>query len=950
MSRSNKNISITDTVRQPQAEELPRPPDSDCEGEPNNSLLTRYLSHLSGVKTRSCSRKEADSEEAASLRPVKSLTSTFDQLSTSDYSSNVSTSSSIQPRRSGSKSILISPVCEVSADYEHIDEVQRHGLEDAAWDSDLESPEIASPAWEDEADKAKFLADFSDKKCIILSAGNSRLLIPPENLLSLDPSTFSISLPSSTSHNLSPQTSLRVHHVSPIVQTCNEDTSGLPIFSSQAPAYLIIPISVDPYSSSWLSCLYSDTVNPPRWQSLAADQVVYSNGYILLRTECLHTLFTVVYREPPPQIHKRIRGRIGGSLVHHYGIKIKFPRGSCTEDTDAFLKILYDSVPGSDSVESGLACPMIMLGPHGFKVGSKRKHVEVELPIPDYCDIKERFPRAELMVYESSTKEGEALDWRKLDLDRLSIHTYKTGSVAISFAVNHFSFFKVVWDMLADNLYKAKIGVTYFLPYISFPMSCKAYMEENPGDNSFGMEVVCFNAEGKTDQMVASNYRYCVGSNLKPKMVKPGRILVKLKSQKFEANVEAGEDEEMEKEEPDFRGRDFEKQFSCIFKKNVQTSIDRGTFGKVVLDRVGEQKQKLENLFEFNLNKTGIETEVCPPDNTDRWSIVAITELAGNLQLLEDSRMKQFATYIGFTKHEISSKIHSSPDPFREILTLYMNRGGKPEEFVQALYAVSRDFSMSSSGCGSNKSGGTPLSSSSGVSGSGSQQSANSNEWGIAQIHRRLSQLNPWRGKEDGSDSGTADLRGADNSPHGTDKIPGRNTSSMGSAKKRSRPKEHRDRPNSAAKKRRLEVGGSFKGSYKYEDSYSSSDESGQDEDRARAAEQVKSISTEKHLTNNMRLSDHDLWNISSQMNAIKWRALGRTLGLDEDILLNVEQAHKAAGVRECAYQMLLEWKGMKPKQATFGGLYAGLGQEKMNLVTKHMVTLLTTKQLKGQT
>ena len=44
-------------------------------------------------------------------------------------------------------------------------------------------------------------------------------------------------------------------------------------------------------------------------------------------------------------------------------------------------------------------------------------------------------------------------------------------------------------------------------------------------------------------------------------------------------------------------------------------------------------------------------------------------------------------------------------------------------------------------------------------------------------------------------------------------------------------------------------------------------------------------------------------------MNAIKWRALGRTLGLDEDILLNLEHAHKSAGVRECAYQMLLEWK-----------------------------------------
>ena len=71
----------------------------------------------------------------------------------------------------------------------------------------------------------------------------------------------------------------------------------------------------------------------------------------------------------------------------------------------------------------------------------------------------------------------------------------------------------------------------------------------------------------------------------------------------------------------------------------------------------------------------------------------------------------------------------------------------------------------------------------------------------------------------------------------------------------------------------------------------------------------MKTISTEKHMTNNLKLSDNDLWQISAQMNAIKWRALGRTLGLEEDILLNVENAHKSGGVRECAYQMLLEWK-----------------------------------------
>ena len=60
-------------------------------------------------------------------------------------------------------------------------------------------------------------------------------------------------------------------------------------------------------------------------------------------------------------------------------------------------------------------------------------------------------------------------------------------------------------------------------------------------------------------------------------------------------------------------------------------------------------------------------------------------------------------------------RIQLSGNPFLDIMTQYQQRGGKAEEFVQALYTVSRDFTMGSSGRG--KSDGTPLSTSSGISG-----------------------------------------------------------------------------------------------------------------------------------------------------------------------------------------------------------------------------------------
>ena len=81
-------------------------------------------------------------------------------------------------------------------------------------------------------------------------------------------------------------------------------------------------------------------------------------------------------------------------------------------------------------------------------------------------------------------------------------------------------------------------------------------------------------------------------------------------------------------------------------------------------------------------------------------------------------------------------------------------------------------------------------------------------------------------------------MRGVDTSPGkvGFD-LPGRSTSPVGSAKKRTRSKD--PRATSSAKRRRIGLpmaAGSYKGSYKMEDSFSSSDESGQDDERAKAA------------------------------------------------------------------------------------------------------------------
>merc|ERR1719186_1136395 len=263
---------------------------------------------------------------------------------------------------------------------------------------------------------------------------------------------------------------------------------------------------------------------------------------------------------------------------------------------------------------------------------------------------------------------------------------------------------------------------------------------------------------------------------------------------------------------------------------------------------------------------------------------------------------------------------------------------------------VGRDLRLDSSNASIQS--GTPNSTSSGVTGSGSQRSQDS----VNHVSNRFSffGLRPWR-TEEGSDSGTADMHMADMSPADSKNTKKRRLSR--DAEMDSPPKSIKRQKLSLAAERRSLTGGSRGNGEKEkrkrlnlpsDDSYSSSDKSGADVQGGGGG--VKSTSTDHHKRNTRKLTDNDLWQISASMNAINWRALGRTLGLEESVLLNLEHAHKGSGFRECAYQMLLEWKGMKPKTCSFGSLYSGLSQEKMNGVAKHMAALYQQGTLKSNT
>ena len=631
-------------------------PDSGCGGagelqDGSQELLSRYIFSLRDRVTTRSHAVKPDKQPRLSMKSISNHSKTaFDQLSTSDYSSSSSHDRGAELVTPPSLSPSAGSPASRPGSSLHCTET------DVGWDS--EGGE-GGMVWESQAEYEHFCAELKTQKGLLVELGGVRLLAPPSSSsppsLQMEPSpprSAWPTLPASRAETLC------CVPVSPAVTVKAGQSTTFP-----RAALLMVPLDCEVDQPDLVSCLYREP-GQPAWQPLPHHcATARCQADTILLTIRYTGSFLVVYEEPAPTITKKIRRRIGGRLkMSQYAenLEVKFPRGSCQEDIVASLKILGNlqlpSAGGVLDTDQPLACPVIMLEPHGVKFNqTSDTPVEIQLPVPDYDRIQQLQPRPELLFYHAAhSGPTKLLRWERMELAFTRISRYrKKGApdrVYVTFPVTHFSFFKVVWDTLSSSLYGAKLGFSYLAPnWVTFPMKCRAYMEENKDNNTFGLEVVCYNIENNPEQTQNSNYKYLVGSSSKPRLVKPGSVKIKLNSQKFRPDTDAGEDDVMEKFEEDFRGRDFAKEFACIFKET--SKVDQGTFGKVQVQRIDStDKQKIENLFEFNLKKSGNETEKVTTMESDQWSCMAIKELAGNLNLHDDKNWRMFAKYIGFTK------------------------------------------------------------------------------------------------------------------------------------------------------------------------------------------------------------------------------------------------------------------------------------------------------------
>jgi len=96
----------------------------------------------------------------------------------------------------------------------------------------------------------------------------------------------------------------------------------------------------------------------------------------------------------------------------------------------------------------------------------------------------------------------------------------------------------------------------------------------------------------------------------------------------------------------------------------------------------------------------------------------------------------------------------------------------------------------------------------------------------------------------------------------------------------------------------------------------------------------------------NRKLSETFLWELTEFLTNSHWKALGRTLQVEESQLTAIATQH-TGGNRELYYQMLLTWKEKYPKKFTFGTLYCALMKENHCAVAKKMDSIYRKQEIR---
>ena len=304
------------------------------------------------------------------------------------------------------------------------------------------------------------------------------------------------------------------------------------LFFKSDPAIISLPYDVKVESKDEIICLCSDTGfgELPNWQAMDKQSYTVFQSHVEISAEHF-SLFAVVAQKQYHSAQCLIRKGVGGSLVVDEvpGVEITFPGTSLLHDIQASVKVFYASEPygvdHNDPHAFGLAAPVIELGPHNCQFDSSSPElVTVRLPLPNGKEILEIFGDRQLTFWCSSTQEDEPLDWQQLQPQNVHIDAENDSLCSVYFSVEHFTFFKVLWDVIDAVLYEAKLGASHFIPSFQFYVSCEALMSDSEDGVRFGLCICCSRFGISLDGI--GNFPISVGKH-PPKMISTGPLIIR---------------------------------------------------------------------------------------------------------------------------------------------------------------------------------------------------------------------------------------------------------------------------------------------------------------------------------------------------------------------------------------------------------------------------------------
>ena len=361
-----------------------------------------------------------------------------------------------------------------------------------------------------------------------ITLGDICVIIPEENLSGHLQSEFTLDVIENMS--FSPKLSNRQVLASEVIEIAPHGAK----FYTDDPAIISLPYDVKIGRNDNVTCLCSNTgmEQRPRWERLNPKDYNLFTSHVEIRAYHF-SLFAIVVNKGYPEARKTIRAGVGGCLYISEvpGVEVNFPKTSLLHDIEASVKVLYADEPydvdHSDPEAFGLATPVVQLGPHGciFNPHST-DFVTVRLPLPNGKEIQERYGDRQLTFWCSSTTDDEDLEWQQFQPNFTHIDNDNDNLCSVYFSVEHFSFFRVLWNIIDSILWEAKLGASSIIPVFQFNVSFQALMSEvSECGSSFGICIVCYRF-GKPLEGIG-NFPILVGKCIAPKMLRTGKLQIR---------------------------------------------------------------------------------------------------------------------------------------------------------------------------------------------------------------------------------------------------------------------------------------------------------------------------------------------------------------------------------------------------------------------------------------